>query len=147
MNYLKLYRGAAALCDTGQPEVTIFFETNQEDPGYNLRELLAKLWSADERDIDVQLICSADYVLKHWCIGEASTGDARLFELGFDADGTVRYAVPERTLFLVTPATLQRLVLAQRSAGELAAAGYRPRHPLARMGDRHLQSLREGAAV
>lgn len=147
MNNLKLYRAAAALNRPGQPELIVFFETDFEDPGYDLTSTLQSLWCADRNEVDVLLVCTADYVLKHWCIGDESTGDARLFELGFDADGTVRYAQPERTLFLVTPATLQRLVLAQRGAGELAAAGYRPRHPLARMGDRHLQSLREGAAV
>lgn len=144
---LKLYRGMAALNQPGQSELTVFFETTAQDPGHELGLLLSQIWNVPPRDVDVQLVCSAEYVLKHWCTGDEVTGDARLFELGFDAEGVVNYVAPERTLFLVTPNTLQRLVIAQRGAGELAAAGYRPRHPLQRMGERKLQELREGALV
>lgn len=124
MNTL-LHRAHACMRNSPQPEVTVFFEALPlTDPGQLLQQMLAPIWGCTPDDVEVQLLCSANYVLRHWTVGGHESGDARLFECGFDADGRVRYLVPERTMLLVPPMQLQRLIKAQRMAETLANCGY-----------------------
>lgn len=53
--------------------------------------------------------------------GEPATGDARLLEVGW-ADGRPSYAPPERTLLLLGPRSLRRMVQAQQLASLLPRA-------------------------
>lgn len=141
-----LHRAHACMRNSPEPEVTVFFEALPlTDPGSFLQHLLAPIWGCRPADVDVALLCSADYLLRHWTRGHADTGDARLFEVGFGADGTIHYLAPERTMLLVPPAQLQRLVKAQRAADELARAGYR--EPDADDADAAAQVQRDAAAA
>ncbi|HRD84477.1 MAG TPA: hypothetical protein PLF63_04825 [Rubrivivax sp.] len=133
-----LHRAHASLLGSHDSAIAVFFEVLPLcDPATTLAHMLAPMWGCRPVDVEIASVCSVDYALRHWTRGSAATGDARLFECGFGADGRIEYLLPERTLLLVTPPQLQRLVQAQRAAQQLADAGYA--EPAA---DRHATSPR-----
>lgn len=98
-------------------EVTVFFEVPRGvDAAAHeaLESLVCLAWhEATPDDLHIYNCFSEAEMLGSWALGDESTGDMRLFEDGF-CHGAPTYAEPERTLMLVSPATLKRLVTAQR---------------------------------
>jgi hypothetical protein len=92
----------------------VFFEATHNQRGQLLDHLLHAAWAVDvETDLDAYNLCSESELLNEWALGEAETGDMRLFETG-SSYGLPMYADPARTLMMVTPATLARLHAAQQ---------------------------------
>lgn len=96
------------------PEVHVFFEAADSDvaPAV-LRRLLAAAWDTDPDHFGFHNIWSENELLRQ-AMCEASTGDLRLLETGFCR--VPLFCMPERTLLIVTPPTLTRLVKAQERA-------------------------------
>lgn len=112
---------------TDETPVAVFVEAPSPERAERLiREGAAVLWSIPRDRLAVMGVDSEEQLLDTVSRGAPATGDARLFECGLDQDGTVIYAVPENTLFLVRPSVLKRLAEAQRAAQQLAHAGYQP---------------------
>jgi hypothetical protein len=95
-------------------ELVVFFEVHGwAGPVYaHLEATLARLWNVQHDDLDIYNVHS-ESELKTEAFGDASTGDSRLFEVGF-CDGRVVYAKRATTQFLVSPPTLARLLAAQQ---------------------------------
>lgn len=120
-----LYRATACIRGTNAPEVHVFFEAPPlTHPGNELLHMLTAVWFAPVGTIHIENIVDEYAHLSRWAVGDKSTGDARLFELGSGDGGRVEYCKPARTLMLVSPPVLQRLVKAQQAAEQLACAGY-----------------------
>lgn len=120
-----LYRATACIRGTDAPEVHVFFEAPPlTHPGNELLHMLTAVWFARIGSIHIENIVEEYEYLSRWAVGSKITGDARLFEVGLGDGGRVDYCDPERTLMLVSPRVLKRLVLGQRAAAELAASGY-----------------------
>lgn len=109
---LYLYR-AIVISRSHAEEVAVFFEAPREQRHDHLQRLLHLAWQVSAEDLTIYNLNSAHELLNEWALGEAETGDMRLFESGF-CDDAVIYHDPLRTLMLVSPATLKRLVEAQR---------------------------------
>lgn len=125
-----LYRCVASVEDTTgrntDPDVHVFFEVVPlVDPADHVIKLLSDAWFTPSQHVIVYNVISEESLLKHWAVGEAVTGDARLLEVGAGDDGAIHYAPPERTLAFVSPKTVQRLAKAQQAAQQLHDAGYR----------------------
>lgn len=112
---------------SGETPVLVFVEARGPERAEQLiREVVSVLWQIPRDRLSVMPPDSEEQVFDLVSRGAPITGDARLFECGLDQDGSVIYAVPENTLFLVRPSVLRRLAEAQRAAVQLAHAGYRP---------------------
>lgn len=125
-----LHRCVASVEDpTGRntdPDVHVFFEVIPlVTPVEHVIKLLSDAWFTPSEHVIVYNVISEEALLRHWAVGGAVTGDARLLEVGTGDDGTIHYAPPERVLTFVSPKTLQRLAHAQRDAQNLHATGYR----------------------
>lgn len=121
-----LHRAVASIRDTApiagavyQPEVAVFFEASSDMAPALLLRALSIAWGVSVDQIEIYNIWS-EYELIDQACAAADTGDARLFENGY-SDGPL-YCDPGRTLFLVRPAMLERLLLAQAAASLLACA-------------------------
>lgn len=107
----------------GEPsdEVVVFFEAL---PGCSRSATLALalggIWRVPFHEVEHDDICTEAQLIQ-FAIGKDETDDARLFEVRFERGRPV-YAEEERTLMLVSPATLRRLVLGQRHARAWAGA-------------------------
>lgn len=101
-------------------EVVVFFECRygEQHPGSRLVMLLSTLWRVPVSDIEHYNLVPEQELIKTWCTGPDSHGDCRLLEVGFGPDG-ICYADPTRTLFLLSPANLERLTKAQREAEQM----------------------------
>lgn len=107
---------ALATQGRGQPQMVVFFEIPWDavttmDVGSWLQILLAAMWDVPPDAVQLNGITRERPLLSD-AIGGEATGDLRLFETS-QWHGPI-YAEPERTLLLVCPATLARLVAAQR---------------------------------
>lgn len=98
-------------------ELIVFFEVPWDslptvDVGRWLAMNVCAAWDVPEDDLNIYNIVR-ERPLLHQATGDAGTGDMRLFEVGFWHGPT--YVEPERTLMLVCPPTLRRLLAAQRA--------------------------------
>lgn len=98
-------------------EVVVFFEVAWDEltdanPARQVALQLAAAWGLHPDDLHIASPVRERPLLS-LARGGPQTGDLRLFEVGH-WHGPI-YAEPERTLLLVCPATLRRLVTAQRS--------------------------------
>ena len=116
-----LFRAFASICQTDQPEVTVFFESAAvlQSPEQYLVARLADIWRVPMDSVDAYNCYSEPELLGTHPFGPPSTGDARLLETGSGGEDPIHYAKPENTLMLVRPATLARLVAAQQLAARL----------------------------
>jgi hypothetical protein len=120
-----LYRAVAYVHGRPSPEVHVFFEAPPlTNPGEELLQLLNCMWRTGSETVEIYNIVDEYKLISLWAVGDAFTGDARLLELGLGAAGRVAYCLPSRTLLLVSPPVLLRLVKAQDAAQSLAKAGY-----------------------
>lgn len=120
-----LYRATVSIRGTNAPEVHVFFEAPPlTEPGNELLHMLSAVWYAPVGTLHIENIVDEYHYLSRWAVGDKSTGDARLFEVGVGDGGRIAYCDPARTLLLVSPVTLQRLTLGLAAARELAGAGY-----------------------
>jgi hypothetical protein len=120
-----LYRATACIRGTDAPEVHVFFEAPPlTHPGNELLHMLTTVWFAPIDSLHISNPVDEYQHFSRWAVGDKSTGDARLFEVGLGDGGRVEYCKPGRTLMLVSPAVLQRLVKGQQTAERLACAGY-----------------------
>jgi hypothetical protein len=120
-----LYRAVACVHGRDEPEVHVFFEAPPlTNPGEELLLALNTVWRTGRDVLEIYNIVDETELLRSWSVGGTRTGDARLFEVGVGDRSRVHYCAPDRTLFLVSPTTLQRLVKAQAAAQALACAGY-----------------------
>lgn len=117
-----LHRAVAQIGD--QPEVHVFFLVPAgADAGIELLTVINGVCKAGTERIEAWNVLSEPELLRDWAMGEESTGDARLFERGFDRD-QVTYLDPGRALYLVDAATSARLHRAARrvpTTAQLAA--------------------------
>ena len=105
-------------------EVVVFFESpSEKDAWPRLQKLLMQAWQAKADHVEAYNIHHERELLNVLAGGDASTGDARLLEIGAGPDGEY-YVKPESTLLLVTPRMLGRLVAAQ---GQVALHEFRKR--------------------
>lgn len=107
------------------PEVTAFIEVPQPDPSKgavaaHLLQVLATVWGCSAAEVDYYNLWSEGELLRNSNL-PASAGDARLLENGW-YDGPL-FCDMERTVMLVQPQTLRRLVRAQGLAADLAVRG------------------------
>jgi|CXWL01.1.fsa_nt_gi hypothetical protein len=117
-----LYRAFAYICRRDQPEVTVFFEDSAGSPSpvQTLLNILAAQWRVPLASIEAYNCFDECELLGDHAYGPASTGDARLLEIGTGGADQIHYAKPETTtLLLVSPITLARLVAAQQLAARL----------------------------
>ena len=121
-----LHRAVASIRDTApiagavdQPEVAVFFEASSDMAPALLLRALSIAWGVSTDQIEVHNIWS-EYELIDQSSAAVDTGDARLFENGY-SDGPL-YCDPGRTLLMVRPVMLERLLLAQAAASLLACA-------------------------
>lgn len=108
--------------------VTVFFEvpwglTTEMDLGQHLAMQLACAWDVEMTDIHVTDVIRERPLLAR-ARGHVSTGDLRLFENGYWRGPL--YCEPDRTLLLVCPTTLRRLVAAQRGLPVVDAGASMP---------------------
>ena len=117
-----LFRAYAYLthCSFEEGEVVVFFDAASErDAWPTLQSLLAHTWRINADQIDAYNFFPEHELLGNHAYGDASTGDARLFESGGGPGGT-SYIDPQRTLLLVRPHRLRRLLAGQQAAERLA---------------------------
>lgn len=113
------------------PEVTVFVEAHQPDTATvsaHLLRTLAAAWGCGPAEIDFYNLWSEGELLRASHM-PPTAGDARLLENGW-SHGPL-FCDVERTVMLVRPETLRRLVRAQGLAADLAithACGGLPRH-------------------
>jgi hypothetical protein len=110
-----LYRAAVILNRDGEThETTVFFEHvgSSTEAAFSLSLQLTGVWFCQLGQLRV-INAWAETVLLAKAIGTPETGDQRLFEVSA-WHGSPIYADPERTLMLVSPPLLRRLVLAQQ---------------------------------
>lgn len=106
--------------DSLWPEVTVFVEAHQADTATASAQLLRALstaWGCPTTDIDFYNLWSEGELLRNSCL-PASAGDARLLQNGWS--GGPLFCDMARTVMLVRPHTLARLVRAQGLAADLA---------------------------
>lgn len=99
-------------------EVTVFFEfpswqATRMKPEQWLQTVLGGLWQMPDGEIGVSAVRTASDLLDAPGADTHQPVDVRLFAIG-DWHGPI-YAEPDATLMLVRPATLARLVAAQRA--------------------------------
>lgn len=101
-----------------QNEVTAFIEAGTRTHAERrLREALGLIWHVGPERVEHYNLADEAELLRQ-AFGDASTGDARLLETGF-SDGRPSYADPDRTLLLLSPRSLRRMVQAQQLAAQL----------------------------
>lgn len=108
--------------------ITVFFEAPwnlvpEMEPGPFLALLLACAWDLELADLQVKDVIRERPLIAR-ARGHVATGDLRLFEVGY-WHGPI-YAEPERTVLLVCPTTLRRLVAAQRALPIVDASSSMP---------------------
>lgn len=108
--------------------VTVFFEvpwglTTELDLGQHLAMQLACAWDVEITDIHVTDVIRERPLIAR-ARGAVATGDLRLFENGYWRGPL--YCEPDRTLLLVCPTTLRRLVVAQRNVPVVDAGASMP---------------------
>lgn len=138
--------------DSVWPEATVFIETHQPDAATasaHLIRTLAAAWSCPTSEIDFYNLWSEGELLRASHL-PASAGDARLLENGWSYGPL--FCDIERTVMLVRPHTLRRLVRAQGRAADLqmtAALSSPHRLPVAgrRAGDRNASAPTHLSAV
>ena len=109
-----LYR-AIASSQRHRAEMLVFFElpgVAVANVGPALETVLSALWGYADGDLEIYNLLSEHEALGDWALGDAATGDMRLFESGCSY-GTVLYHEPANTLMLVSPRRLRRLQAAQ----------------------------------
>ncbi|MGK2899981.1 MAG: hypothetical protein ACSLE9_15075 [Burkholderiaceae bacterium] len=103
-------------------ECVVFFESpSVPAAGARLATLLSEAWSAPKDCIEAYNVRTEHELLSDWAFGDASTGDARLFEVSCGPNG-IGYVEAARTLVLVRPATLRRLAQARELVTALQRA-------------------------
>ena len=108
--------------------VTVFFEVAWEqatklDLGLHVGILLACAWDLEMTDLQVQDVVRERPLIAR-ARGHVSTGDLRMFENGYWRGPL--YCEPDRTVLLVCPTTLRRLVAAQRRLPVVDASASMP---------------------
>ena len=97
-----------------ETEVAIFFHAPSRAAAWpTLQTLLTTAWNVNADALDAYNFFPESELLGEHAAGDASTGDARLFESGAGPNG-ISYLDPQRTLMFVRPATLRRLLAAQQ---------------------------------
>ena len=94
-------------------ECVVFFETSALSASKALENALSILWSVPAESLEIYNCNTEWQQVNLFAFGDRSDGDLRLFETGSGMGGVLIYAEPTRTLFLVRPETLARLVIAQ----------------------------------
>jgi hypothetical protein len=112
----------AAVAQSDAVEVHVFFECGSQPPAQHLTQLLGLAWGVPADRLEVYNVLNEDELLRDWALGDASTGDARLLETGFDGD-RILYARPGRTLLMTSPQAAARIAAAQAMPCVLAALG------------------------
>lgn len=100
-------------------ECVVFFEAPcMQVADTKLISLLSETWAAPKDYIEAYNVNPEHELLGTRAFGDASTGDARLFETSWGPNG-IGYVEAERTLMFVRPSTLRRLVAARQLVTKL----------------------------
>jgi len=106
------------LTDIGEPEVAVFFEApSPADAVAVLTALLATAWGVPADEVDHYNLWSEAELLRNSACDGCLAGEAYLMENGW-CHGPL-FVRPDRTLMLVRPSTLRRLLVARQHADTL----------------------------
>lgn len=99
--------------EDSQPEVTVFFEaTSAAVAPAQLKRALHAVWDCPANEVDFyNLWTEAEMLANSTCALDPTAGEAWLFETGWG--GAPLFSAQARTLMLVRPSTLVRLVVAR----------------------------------
>jgi hypothetical protein len=111
-----LYRAVASVRGSTDPGVHVFFEAPPlTHPQCELRSMLSLVWWTPARSIEVADLRTEEQMLGVWAHVRSADHEALLFEVGH-GDYSTTWCDPNRTLMLVSPRTLERLLQAQDCA-------------------------------
>lgn len=105
---VQLYR-AMVYSPLHKIDMAVFFEAPRSQRMAVLEQLLNLAWKVDpSTDVSIENLISEHELLDSWAMGDISTGDLRLFEIGIGAHG-LTYLRPAQVQYFVNPLTLLRL--------------------------------------
>jgi hypothetical protein len=113
-----IYRAIAYVLRSIEDESIVYIDAATRATAHEaLSAVLPTIWGVEPHRVEYYNL-DDEHDLVSQAFGDAHTGDARLLEIGW-SDNRPLYASADRTLLLLGPRSLRRMVQAQQLAAQL----------------------------